>query len=208
MDAQIGSDNRDAHVSFRDQCLLYGDFNRAVFLEQIVAYFLSSASKEEIAQIRKIIQAREKIIKAQGGKKGRPRAMDSSDWVRKAFRITWRREILGLKWSEISIAEGLKPTRTNLWTLQRQRDEYARLIWIKLPHFAHGPGLNAALEVTHIQSTLRRETGLPFKSHPEECKKLVRAVEPRGLRVQGLKTRQRVERIARKTSQMLSTPQE
>lgn len=180
------------HDSFRDQCMLYGDFNRPVFLEEIVS-FVRGASKSEIVEIREAIRRRASCLKT-GGKKGRPRGQDDRDWCRKAFRVAWRRHVLEMKWPDIAKAEGLNLTKTNLRTIQRRRDEYAALIWKNLPPYVPGPNLSDVLKERQIQSQLRRETGIPFNTHPTECTKLVLALAPRGLRVEGNRLRQRAER--------------
>ncbi len=46
-DANLDMD-RDGHGPFRDMCLIYGDFHRTVFLQEIINWFVGSASKAEL----------------------------------------------------------------------------------------------------------------------------------------------------------------
>jgi hypothetical protein len=190
--------DKDGHGAFRDICTLYGDHHRAVFLEQILDSFIRGAVRLEIAAIRKAIRCREANLKTKGAKKGRPRGPEDQDWLRKAFRVAWRRHVLEMNWPDIARGEGLTPNKTAFRTLQRQRDQYAALIWRTLPAHASGPDLAGALKTKTVQLQLRWGTGMPFNTRPEECQKLVLALAPRGRRVDGNELTQWVKRRARK----------
>jgi hypothetical protein len=176
--------DEDGHGPFRDSCVIYGDFYRPVFLEEFVRWFVRSADKAELAVLRKAVRVRAAAIR-KGGKRGRPRARDDDEWLIKAKVETWQRHILGWSWPQIAIEAGLEPTRPNCRTLQRRQDEFAAMIWRALPPYAEQPErLKTLLESKAIQQLLWVRVGLPFKTHPEECKKIVLALAPRGLKAQ------------------------
>jgi hypothetical protein len=116
MDATVDDSEELRHGHFRDLCMLYGDFNRPVFLEEVLI-FLRSANKEEIATIRRSGQRRTEILR-HGGRRGRPRAHDDPDWLHKAFMEIWQKEILGWTWQKIASEAGMEPSKPNIRTLQ------------------------------------------------------------------------------------------
>ncbi|HKO03984.1 MAG TPA: hypothetical protein VJW51_04510 [Candidatus Acidoferrales bacterium] len=82
----------DPHETFHDLCLAYGDFNRPVFLEAFLHWFVNSADSKELATLRRGIQTRAKLLRSQG-KRGRPRAGESWRWLCATLRLVWQREI-------------------------------------------------------------------------------------------------------------------
>lgn len=44
--------DQDGHGPFRNMCFVYGDINRPVFLQEIIHWFVRSASKNELAALR------------------------------------------------------------------------------------------------------------------------------------------------------------
>src|SRR5215469_6312366 len=174
----------DGHGRFRDICLVYGDFYRDVFLEQIKEWFISSASNEELAAIRRSVTARAQTLRHQSGKRGRPRGEDSEEFLYQARLVAWRRIICKWKWERVTEAAGLVPSKPNIRTIQRRLDYLAGMIWRALPqtqHADHPEKLERDLEAASLQRWIRSKTGLPFDTHPEECKKIVLKLAPRGL---------------------------
>ena len=189
MSAPTSENDEARHGPFRDLCLLYRDFNRPVFLEEI-EWFIWSADKEETAVIRKWVQSRAKNLRG-GGKRGRPRARNDRSWVTQTAKYVWQKYVLGWTWAKIAQDAGIEPTREHLWTLQRRKDQYAAMIWRLLPPMPldwdpkKGPivsrdWLERALAVPGVQSLLRLELALPFRSHPKESQELVIKLAPRG----------------------------
>ena len=169
------------HARFLDLCLLYGDFNRPLFLRAFLHSFVESSSPAELEALRRAIRDRAKSLK-RGGKEGRPRAERDWKWIRAAAQLVWQREILDWPWPKIAAAAGLKPTKPNLRTLEFRRDRYALLIWQALPGGANDPHkLRRMLDAKPIQRLLRSSLALPFDTHPEECKKIALKLALRGL---------------------------
>ena len=181
MDAPDRDDSR--HDAFRDLCTLYLDFNRPVFIDEIEG-FIRCANKGELERLRKIIAGRAADLR-RGGKKGRPRALDSPAWLRKALKETWQKQVFGWSWAKIATDQGIKNPVDYKRTLQRRRDMLAAQIWRVLPPGCNDDGkLLEVLKSRRFQDHLRLEVGLPFRSNPAECKKIVLALAPRGLDAQ------------------------
>jgi hypothetical protein len=171
------------HSAFLDLCLLYGDFHRPVFLQAILRWFVESAGRDELDSLRRAIRDRTKLLR-RGGRKGRPREENDWNWLRSSAQLVWQREVLGWSWPKIAAAAGMKPTKPNLRTLQNRRDRYAMLLWRATPGRCDDPKkLARILEAKSIQRLYRSRAALPFDTHPEECKKIVLKLAPRGLRV-------------------------
>jgi hypothetical protein len=177
-----GEDPR--HAEFLNLSLLYSDFNRPVFLEAILHWFVVSAEAKELAALRRAIRDRANVLK-RNGKRGRPRAERDPEWILRSLQIVWQREILGWSWARIAAAAGLMPTRPNIRSLQIRRDLYALLVWqaVASPKSCSDPreDLRKSLESKPVRRMLRSRLSLPFDSHPEECTTIVRALVPRGL---------------------------
>lgn len=185
--------DRDGHGPFRDMCCIYGDFHRAVFLQEIMDWFVRSANKTELAILRKAVARRSAHV-GKGGKRGRPRGSDDAQWLNKAKVEAWHRIVDGWTWWEIAESEGLKPnqrnTRTIERTLSRRQDQYAAIIWEACSMAGiWKPGANSninfarlveCLETKFLQQWLWLKAGLPFKELPEGCKKTVLTLAPRG----------------------------
>jgi hypothetical protein len=167
--------------NFRNLCVLYGDFNRDVFLEETLN-FLRGADKHELNSMRKSIRARAKQLK-KGQRRGRPRGQDDPNWRGQALKQVWQRDILGWTWPKIASAAGMKPTKPNIRTLERRREKVAEMIWAKLPVYTDLPDLKRLLSQADVQTLLRFEAGLPFKTHREQCQELVLKLAPLGLKV-------------------------
>jgi hypothetical protein len=181
------SEEDPRHAPFLNHCLLYADFNRPVLLNAILRWFVESADANELKRLRHAIRDRAKALR-RPGKKGRPRAEHTLKWISASARLVWQREILHWPWPKIAAAAGLKPTKPNLRTLQNRRDHYAMLVWraaSRLTSRADQPEvLSKMLDSTRNQRWFRSQLGLPFDTHPEECRKIVLALIPRGLAVE------------------------
>ena len=69
-------------------------------------------------------------------------------------------------------------------TLQQRRERYALLVWQALPGRLDRPeSLSKRLESRSLHRLLQSRLALPFDTHPQECKKIVRALSARGLEV-------------------------
>jgi plasmid stabilization system protein ParE len=171
------------HKSFPDLCLLYGDFNRPVFLRAIREYFIASASPSELKSLRRVIRDRAASLRCNPAK-GRPRAERDPDWMRRSAQLAWLREIGRKSWRQIASAMGIKPTSDNIRTLQKRRDHYAMLVWQALPgRIGRSESLSRILKNRSLHRLLQSRLALPFDTHPQECKKIVRALSARGLEV-------------------------
>jgi hypothetical protein len=183
VDASLPREN-PAIERFRSDCMLFLDFNRPVFLEEIER-FIWSANEEELVKLRKRIAARTKNIKAHRGKRGRPRGRSDEDWLTRARIVAWRHHVQGWTWKQIALDVGLKPTKENFRTLQRRRDSFAAVVWDALqePLSWGDPSpdrIKQALERLRDRQWLWVKTGLPFRDAPEECKAIVQALAPLG----------------------------
>ncbi len=176
------------HDHFRDLCVVYGDFHRAVFLEQIL-HFVSFARKNELGALREAVQARAAQLRT-GGKRGRPSAHDDEALRRLALRVAWQRRVERMTWRQIAKAEGMRVTADNIkqvtLTLQRREDYLAAEISYAVPPSyvaqdgEHSGDLKPGiLDHEPLRQWLRSRTGLPFHTQPDECKKIVLALWPR-----------------------------
>jgi len=187
----------DGHGHFRDLCLIYGDFHRAVFFQEIVNWFVHNASAAELAGLRKAIAERARDL-GKGGKKGRPRASDNPEWLVGAKLTIWHRIVEGRTWWKVAELQGLKPTkgsiRTIERTLSRRQDKYSAVIWkacVEADVWRRGESgearlerLGRALESVRFRQLLWVRAGLfgPLKDSLwiEGCKKTVLALVERG----------------------------
>jgi hypothetical protein len=163
--------------------MLYGDFNRAVFLEEILHFIAAfGATAAELSAIRTAVQKRTKRL-AKRPKKGRPRAVDSDAWIQKAMTAAFRKRVLGWSWSRVTESLGMKSTKPNIRTVQRREAQFAELVLRTLASLnVWKPGefgrilKEDVLDYKPFQRVLMRNTGLPFQDRPEDCKKLVEAL--------------------------------
>jgi hypothetical protein len=173
----------DPHATLHDLCLAYGDFNRPVFLEAFLRWFLDSAGPKELAALRRAIRSRAKTL-SRGGKGGRPRAEHDPDWLRRSAQLVWQKDILHWTWPKIAASAGMKPTNTNIRTLQNRRDHFALIVWRAIQARADSTHeLSHMLKSKRTQRSLRASLALPFHTHPEDCRKLVLTLFSRGLHV-------------------------
>lgn len=186
----------DGHGPFRDLCMLYGDFNRPVFLQEILSWFVRSAGKTELATLRKAVALRSATLR-RGGKRGRPRARDDSGWLVNAKTSAWLRIVKGRTWKSIAESEGLKPNRSNIRTIERtltrRQDDYSVIIWEAAVHAdvwryadveSNLRRLTEALNAPRFRQWLWAKAGLfgPGSDNEwiEGCKKIALTLAPRG----------------------------
>jgi hypothetical protein len=184
----------DGHGPFRNMCLVYGDFYRPIFLQEIINWFVHSASKTELAALRKAVSSRSAHV-GKGGKRGRPRGRDDADWLVKVKVAAWRRIVEGWSWKKIAESEGLRPNQRNIRTIERtlsrRQDQYAAIIWEACRSIASVWKLGAdsdtnlarleeGLKTQYLRQWLWLKAGLPFKDLPDGCKKIVLTLAPRG----------------------------
>ncbi|MFY9730226.1 MAG: hypothetical protein WB723_08480 [Candidatus Acidiferrales bacterium] len=185
MDAHPPDDDR-RHDAFRDLCMLYGDFNRAVFLEEILNFIAGfGATKAEISAIRTAVQKRTKQL-AKRPQRGRPRAAEDHEWMQRAVAAAYHKHVQGWSWSRVTESVGLKPTKPNIRTVQRQIAQLTEIIADAIPpeflETTIGGGRyrhklrEGALDSSRAWLWLWSKTGLRFDTQPEECKKLVEAL--------------------------------
>lgn len=200
-DATLDMDT-DGHGPFRNMCLIYGDFHRTVFLQEIIDWFIRSASNTELAALRRAVALRSNAL-PKGSKRGRPRARDDSDWLVAVKTDAWRRIVEDRTWKNIAESEGLKPSRGDLRTIERTRtrrqDEYAAIIWGAATHADVWRGadtlesnlrrLSEAMDTPRFRQRLWVKAALFGPSSDSEwiegCKKIVLTLTPRGGRAAG-----------------------
>jgi hypothetical protein len=172
--------------SFRDLCVLYIDFNRPVFLEQILRFVAShGATKSELSAIRAAVQKRAKQL-AKRGRRGRPRAAESNAWMQKAITAAFRKHVLGWSWARVTESIGMKPTKPNIRTVQRRERQFAEWIADSMPAESLETSITGgrysmklregALDSERNRYWLVVKAGLPFDTRPEECKTIVESL--------------------------------
>jgi hypothetical protein len=196
----------DQHPVFWSVSIVYGDFPhlRPILLGQILL-FIADADQQELKAIRKTVARRAKsrgfggIIK----KRGRPGPEVDDATLYAGRRVAWLRHVEGKTWPEVARSFGVKsPSESDaragftypkrfIWTLQRREDYLAARIYEVVPYYwrvqegpQRGELLPEILETKPCQQWIRHHTSLPFNTHPEECKRIVRALlkSRRGLR--------------------------
>ena len=166
--------------------MMYGDFNRAVFLEEILNFISGfGATKAELSAIRTAVQKRTKQL-AKRSQRGRPRAAESDAWMQKAITAAFRKRVLGWSWSRVTESMGMRPTKPNIRTVQRRIAQLAEAIADSIPAEWWETRILAgryqktlregALDSRKLRLCLLSQTGLPFDIRPEECRKLVEAL--------------------------------
>lgn len=157
----------------------YSDRDRDV-MTQAINLFISTATKSELAQIRRRLVLRAKSLR-NSGKKGRPRAADDHKLMAEAREIAWRHIVRGEGWEFIARNKSLWPTRQKktldhvIRTLQRKEEAFAAELYRALPP-------DIAIEICRgrpetlsklVLSSACGRVGLPFRQFPEECRKVV-----------------------------------
>jgi hypothetical protein len=205
MDAS--TDEIDRHANFRDLCMVYGDCNRPVFLEEVLRFLTSSiTSRAEVEAIRDALRNSERRMKERPkAKRGRPRGWDDEGWIQRAMTAAYRRRVLEWSWPKVTESMGLEPTKPNFRTIQRRELRFAEFISDAIPpveawkNGQHGKELiPAVLDDKRVQQWIRIKTGLPFNDMPEECKKMVLALAPLGLKASTASWVRQLRRLDRK----------
>jgi hypothetical protein len=184
MSAQLPDD--DPHAKFRDLCMLYGDFNRSVFLEEILHFIAGfGATKTELSAIRSAVQKRAKQLPKRA-QKGRPRSSDDRVWMRGVVAAAYQRYVMKWSWPRVTEAQVKTPTKANIRTVQRQIAQWAKIIADAIPPQFLETVISSeryetklregAVDSKRAQLWLTSKTGLRFDTRPEDCRKLVEAV--------------------------------
>jgi hypothetical protein len=208
---------RDEHCAFRDTWIWWGDFEplRKILLEGI-SIFIGGADKRELTVLRKDVARRARsrgIVK----KRGHPSVTANDELLSRARLVAWRRIIekkstdaiakeLGISVIPASKmhAGNIQTVRGNLWLLQSY---LAAIIWEAFPHGYVCPTgeyrhelMPGALENIYLQQLIEHRTGLPFRTHPGECKRIVTALSPRSRRAYSQLMERRFSYLSKKTS--------
>ena len=132
MDARTNHSRGETELS-----MAYGDLHRSASRLQEILRFISSSktNSTELAAIRKAVQKQANQLRLRG-RRGRPRAWDSIDWIQKAMTAAFRKRVLGWSWPKVTESMGLKPTKPNIRTLQRREIKFAEFIWNAMPPFS------------------------------------------------------------------------
>ncbi len=186
--------------------------------------FISGADKRELAVIRDVVAKRAKrIVK----KRGRPGLSDDDKLLYRARLVTWLRVIEGKSSDEIATilyekkiwkigiipptynehgkeiqAGNIQSIRGQLWRLENY---LAAMMWDAVTEFsvasevdrrgAPPPGVFEDKPLMHMIWT---RTGLPFRERPEECKRIVTVLWPRGPRASEERFERRMAYLLRK----------
>lgn len=180
----------DPHSGFRETWVLCGDVShrRPLLLKRAIL-FIGSATRSELAQIRRAVAMRAE--KAWHKRRGRPDALDDEELMSKARQVAWMRCVQGKTWKDVRTAI-LPPHSADETALspRRLQDYLAAVIYKALPpeYIIHvGPGrfeINSeAWEDKLFQSYVGFRTGLPFRTHPVECRKIISKLWPRAFSV-------------------------
>jgi hypothetical protein len=166
--------------------MLYGDFNRAVFLEEILNFIAGfGATAAELSAIRTAVQKRTKQF-AKRPQRGRPRAGEDRQGMQRAVAAAYRKHVLKWSWSRVTESMGMKPTKPNIRTVQRRIAQVAEVFADALPPELLEPAIagghygrklrEGALDSPRVRLFLKSKTRLRFDTRPEDCKKLVEAL--------------------------------
>jgi hypothetical protein len=169
---------------FLELCSLCRNFNRPLFLREIVE-FVGSASDKELADLRESIAQRARSLKANRGMRGRPRGRSDKNWLKHAKDVAWQRHVKKWTWRKIAEVEGLKPTKENYRTLERRRNSYAAVVWETIFETLGGGDpsperIKQALESVRMRQSLVSRVGIPFRDAPTECTDFALALVPFG----------------------------
>lgn len=181
----------DPHGSFKGLFTMCGDFGnlRPVAQEQTIL-FITEANHAELAAIRKAVAAREK--RGWHSHRGRPGIFKENDLSARALRAVWMRYVERKKQGDISQALGMPDNSPDAkgTSVRRLEDYLAAMIYKAFrPEWQVHVGLGleqyeydikpGILDDKTVQTYLQSQTGLPFNSHPEECKRIVTNLWPR-----------------------------
>jgi hypothetical protein len=211
----------DRHSRLRELCVVYCDSCREVLLNEFVMWFVGSATKPELATLRKEIAAQTRRIDQREKAKGRPRAEDNLTWLENARDAAFKRIVEGWSWKRLTESEGKKPTKPNIQTLKNRQERYAGIIWEACSEAGvWQPGsrteadisrLRDGLETTALRRTLCRRALLRFsivrgQDRTAECKQVVMTLAPKGRKIVAKQFARLLDRLSkhRKRSQSRS----
>jgi hypothetical protein len=193
--------DRKEHGGFREICMVMGDFpaNRPLFLEQVVL-FIRGTDQRELGAIRRVITERRRTVRRP--ERGRPDVRNDEKIMARAREASWRRIVRMQSEEEIAGVLGMAivaPVRGaggrievpgNINSIKRQlqrlEDYLSAAIWNAIsPNYVRVSGAGreiapGALDHKDLQTYIGYCTGLPFRTHPEECKRIVQTLWPRG----------------------------
>jgi len=109
-----------------------------------------------------------------------------------ARRVAWSHRVERKTWEETALEVGFRwdddeqQRRTVRWTLQRREDYLAARLYHAVPPSYvvqcgehKGDLIPGALDHIPFRQAVWSGTGLPFRTHPEQCKTIVLALWPR-----------------------------
>jgi len=205
--------------------MLAGDLEhlRPHLLDQVLM-FISGADKRELTVIRSVVAKRAKrIVK----KRGRPGLSDDDRLLYQSRLVAWRRIIEGKNAEKIATelyekkiwkigiipstydkhgkeirAGNIQSVRGQLWRLENY---LAVMMWDAVTEFSAAseadrrgalpPGIFENKPLMHM---IWVRTGLPFRERPEECKRIVTELWPRGPRASEERFEKKIAYLLRK----------
>lgn len=200
-DEKLLSRDQRQHGWFRDVWMVCGDrlASRLLLLEQ-TCLFIDGANMSEVRAIRQAVSKRRRTVRR--SQRGRPDVRIDEELMGRARQVAWMRVIdrrsdekianeLDMPLIEsVRNPSGLIELPGNLESVKRQlrrlEDYLAAAIWRAIPLSVvrvSGTGREiapGALDSKSLQTYIWHRTGLPFRTHPEECKCIVRELWPRG----------------------------
>jgi hypothetical protein len=106
--------------------------------------------------------------------------------MQRAVAAGYRRHVMKWSWPRVVEAGGMKPTKPNIRTVERQIQQVTEIIADAIPPELletvtvggrYGKKLReCALDSPRVRLFLKSKTGLRFDMRPEECKKLIEAL--------------------------------
>jgi hypothetical protein len=168
--------------------------NRPLLLREL-ELFIQDADRRELGEIRSAVKARRRTAKRV--RRGRPSVSENRAIIKRALRATWMRIIehgtRARVSAELKLANNTQPGDGKYSTLRDLRDYMAIAIYRAIPptYIRQSVGSRdiapGALDSKTVQTLIWQKTGLPFKTHPKECKRIVEALWPRGWALEAMR---------------------
>ena len=149
---------------------------------EVILYSLLRLPQESLLRVRDgARRCLEELRRARAKRgRGKPKGHETPTVLSRWVEVAILKHVRGLTWSQIARHFGMPPIESN-WTLMRQRDKYARLIYQKLRYCGadlDGKNLDACLSPDYFARTqveiALRDCGLDVHRHPATCRKLAR----------------------------------